>query len=31
MGELALAESGHTVPVVVEPYGIATIRVEFAR
>jgi len=30
-GELVLAESGHEVPVVVEPYGIATTRVEFAR
>jgi len=29
--ELALADGGHTVPLVVEPYGIATVRVEFAR
>jgi alpha-mannosidase len=31
VGELTLVEGGHAVPVAVEPYGIATIRVEFAR
>jgi hypothetical protein len=31
VGELVLAESGHMVPLVVEPFGIATVRVEFAR
>lgn len=28
--ELALADGGRTVPLVVEPHGIATVRVEFA-
>jgi alpha-mannosidase len=30
-GELGLADGGHTVPLSVEPHGIATVRVEFAR
>jgi alpha-mannosidase len=30
-GELGLADGGHTVPLMVEPHGIATVRVEFAR
>jgi alpha-mannosidase len=30
-GELALADGGYTVPLIVEPHGIATVRVEFAR
>jgi mannosylglycerate hydrolase len=29
VGELALADGGHTVPLLVEPHGIATVRVEF--
>jgi hypothetical protein len=29
-GELGLADGGHTVPLIVEPHGIATVRVEFA-
>ena len=30
VGELGLADGGHTVPLVVEPHGIATVKVEFA-
>jgi mannosylglycerate hydrolase len=29
VGDLALADGGHTVPLLVEPHGIATVRVEF--
>jgi mannosylglycerate hydrolase len=28
VGELGLADGGHTVPLIVEPHGIATVRVE---
>jgi alpha-mannosidase len=31
VGELAPAQGGHTVPLLVEPHGIATVRVEFVR
>jgi alpha-mannosidase len=31
VGELAPAQEGHTVPLLVEPHGIATVRVEFVR